>query len=41
MRFSELVHILESRGLRLLKKRGSIRYYRKPGHEQLIRVDSP
>ena len=39
LRFSELVHLIESRGFRLLKEKGSIRYYRKVGHENLIRVD--
>ena len=39
LRFSELVHLLESNGFRLLKEKGSIRYYRKPGHDKLIRVD--
>ena len=39
MRFSELVRTLESDGFRLLKEKGSIRYYRKAGHENLIRVD--
>lgn len=24
---------------RLLKEKGSIRYYRKPGHDKLIRID--
>ena len=39
MRFSELVKTLESDGFRPLKEKGSIRYYRKAGHENLIRVD--
>lgn len=39
MRFSELVHLLESNGFRLLREKGSIRYYRKPGHDKLIRID--
>jgi len=39
LRFSELVHMLESHGFRLLKEKGSVRYYRKPGHDRLIRVD--
>ena len=39
MSFSELVRTLESDGFRLLKEKGSIRYYRKAGHENLIRVD--
>jgi predicted RNA binding protein YcfA (HicA-like mRNA interferase family) len=39
MRFSELVKLLETNGFRLLKEKGSIRYYAKPGHDKLIRVD--
>lgn len=39
MRFSELVHVLEKNGFKLLKEKGSIRYYGKPGHDKLIRVD--
>jgi predicted RNA binding protein YcfA (HicA-like mRNA interferase family) len=39
MRFSELVKLLEANGFRLLREKGSIRYYIKPGHDRLIRVD--
>ena len=39
MKFSELVRILESNGFRIVKEKGSIRYYRKEGQEKLIRVD--
>jgi len=39
LRFSELVSRLEADGFRLLKEKGSIRYYQKPGHDRLIRVD--
>ena len=39
MRFSELVRILEKNGFRLLKEKGSVRYYTKPNHDKLIRVD--
>ena len=39
MRFSELVHLLEQNGFKLLKEKGSIRYDSKPGHDKLIRVD--
>jgi len=39
MKFSELVGLLEKNGFHLLKEKGSIRYYAKPGHEKLIRVD--
>ena len=39
MRFSELVRLLESHGFRIVKEKGSIRYYGKPGWTRLIRVD--
>jgi predicted RNA binding protein YcfA (HicA-like mRNA interferase family) len=39
MKFSELVRLPEDNGFRLLKQKGSIRYYRKPGWKTLIRVD--
>ena len=39
MKFSELVRLLEKNGFHLLKEKGSIRYYFKPGHDTLIRVD--
>ena len=39
MKFSELVRLLEQNGFRLLKEKGSIRYYRKAGAERLIRID--
>jgi predicted RNA binding protein YcfA (HicA-like mRNA interferase family) len=39
MKFSELVRLLEKHGFRLLKEKGSIRYYAKSGHDKLIRVD--
>lgn len=39
MRFSELVKLLERNGFALLKEKGSIRYYAKPGHDRLVRVD--
>ena len=37
--FNELVRLLEKHGFRLVKEKGSIRYYSKHGHGQLIRVD--
>jgi predicted RNA binding protein YcfA (HicA-like mRNA interferase family) len=37
--FSELIRLLESEGFRLFKEKGSVRYYRKSGHQKLIRVD--
>jgi predicted RNA binding protein YcfA (HicA-like mRNA interferase family) len=39
MKFSELVRLLEKNGFRIVKEKGSIRYYGKPGHSRLIRVD--
>jgi predicted RNA binding protein YcfA (HicA-like mRNA interferase family) len=31
--------LLERNGFILLKEKGSIRYYSKPGHDKLVRVD--
>jgi predicted RNA binding protein YcfA (HicA-like mRNA interferase family) len=39
MKFSELVRLLEREGFRLVKEKGSIRYYGKPELERLIRID--
>ena len=39
MRFNELVRLLEQNGFRLIREKGSIRYYSKPGVDRLIRVD--
>lgn len=39
MKFSELVRLLERHGFRPVKEKGSIRYYGKPGHDRLLRVD--
>lgn len=39
MKFSELVRLLEENGFKILKEKGSIRYYMKPGWDRLIRVD--
>ena len=39
MKFSELVRLLEHNGLTLIKEKGSIRYYGKPGIERLVRID--
>jgi predicted RNA binding protein YcfA (HicA-like mRNA interferase family) len=39
MSFSELVRLLEQNGFKLLRQKGSIRYYVKLGHDKLIRVD--
>lgn len=39
MRFSELVRILEKNDFRIVKEKGSVRYYGKPGFDNLVRVD--
>jgi len=39
VRFSELVKLLEEAEFRIVKEKGSIRYYGKPGWDRLIRVD--
>ena len=39
MKFSELVKLLEQNGFKIIKEKGSIKYYRKPGWDRLIRVD--
>ena len=39
MKFSELVRLLEANGFALVKQKGSIRFYGKPGWPRLVRVD--
>lgn len=39
VRFSELVRLLEQNGFRIVKEKGSIRYYGKPGWTRLVRID--
>jgi predicted RNA binding protein YcfA (HicA-like mRNA interferase family) len=39
LKFSELVKLLEQNGFKIIKEKGSIKYYRKPGWDRLIRVD--
>ncbi|MGB9442958.1 MAG: type II toxin-antitoxin system HicA family toxin [Desulfobacterales bacterium] len=39
MKFSELVRLLEKNGFKIVKEKGSIRYYGKPGWDKLIRID--
>jgi predicted RNA binding protein YcfA (HicA-like mRNA interferase family) len=39
VKFSELVRLLEKNGFKIIKDKGSIRYYGKPGFNKLIRVD--
>lgn len=39
MKFTELVKLLENNGFRVVKEKGSIRYYAKAGREHLVRLD--
>jgi predicted RNA binding protein YcfA (HicA-like mRNA interferase family) len=39
VKFNELVRLLEENGFRIIKERGSIRYYGKQGWNKLVRVD--
>ena len=39
VKFSELTKLLEENGFRIVKEKGSIRYYGKPGWDRLVRVD--
>lgn len=39
MKFNELVRVLEKNGFRVIKEKGSVRYYAKAGRPNLIRVD--
>ena len=39
MKFSELVRRLEQAGFRLVKEKGSVRFYSKPGVARPIRID--
>jgi len=39
VKFSELAKLLEEHDFRIIKQKGSIRYYGKPGWDRLIRVD--
>jgi len=39
LKFSELVGLLEENGFIIVKQKGPIRYYRKPGWNKLIRID--
>jgi len=38
MKFS-LIRLLENNGFQLFKEKVSFRYYSKPGHQNLVRVD--
>jgi predicted RNA binding protein YcfA (HicA-like mRNA interferase family) len=39
VKFSELAKLLEEHGFRIIKQKGSTRYYGKSGWERLIRLD--
>jgi predicted RNA binding protein YcfA (HicA-like mRNA interferase family) len=39
MRFNELITLLEKNGFKLIKEKGSIRYYAKNGFDKLVRID--
>jgi predicted RNA binding protein YcfA (HicA-like mRNA interferase family) len=39
MKFTELVRLVEANGFRMIREKGSIRYYAKPGWPRLIRID--
>jgi len=39
VKFSELVRLLERNGFGLVREKGSIRYYAKPGVDKLLRID--
>ncbi len=39
MKFSELVRLIENEGFKLVREKGSIRYYAKSKVERLIRID--
>ncbi|MEK7264322.1 MAG: type II toxin-antitoxin system HicA family toxin [Bacteroidota bacterium] len=39
MKFSELVRLLEENGFKIVKEKGSIRYYCKTNWDKLVRVD--
>jgi len=39
VKFSELVKLLGKNWFKIVKEKGSIRYYGKPGWNKLIRID--
>jgi|TARA_B100000315_G_C14523725_1_gene562801 predicted RNA binding protein YcfA (HicA-like mRNA interferase family) len=39
VKFSELVRLLEKEGFKIVREKGSIRYYGKTGWDKLVRVD--
>ena len=38
MKFNELVRLLEREGFKLIKEKGSIRYYGKPGFDSSVLI---
>ena len=40
VKFSELVRLLEKNGFKIIKEKGSIRYYEKPGCDYSLRLKS-
>jgi len=39
VKFSELARLLEQNGFAVVKEKGSVRYYGRPGWDKLVRVD--
>lgn len=39
MKFSELVRLIEEAGFRIVREKGSVRYYGKEGWPRLVRID--
>ncbi len=39
MTFNELVSLLEQNGFKIVREKGSIRYYARAGLDKLVRVD--
>lgn len=39
VKFSEVVRLLEQNGFQIVREKGSVRYYAKPGWDKLIRID--
>jgi len=39
VKFNELVRLLEKEGFKIIKEKGTIRYYGKTGWDKLVRID--
>lgn len=39
MKFSELVKLLKENGFKMIKEKGSVRYYAKDGRDMIVRID--